>query len=237
MEIFMNIHGLQNLTLLDYPGYTAATIFLGSCNFRCPFCQNSSLVLAPDLEPVISEDEVFQFLEKRKRVLDGVCITGGEPTLSKDLGSFLQKIKHLGYLVKLDTNGSRPDVLKELISQGFLDYVAMDIKSSREGYAAAAGIEGMNLDAVEESVRFLLEEAPVDYEFRTTAVKGLHQRQDFVGIRDWIAGCRRYYLQNYRDSEQILVPGVYASFSKGELEEFLAVVRETIPGAELRGVS
>lgn len=233
----MNIHGLQNLTLLDYPGYTAATIFLGSCNFRCPFCQNSSLVLAPDLEPVISEDEVFQFLEKRKRVLDGVCITGGEPTLSKDLGSFLQKIKHLGYLVKLDTNGSRPDVLKELISQGFLDYVAMDIKSSREGYAAAAGIEGMNLDAVEESVRFLLEEAPVDYEFRTTAVKGLHQRQDFVGIRDWIAGCRRYYLQNYRDSEQILVPGVYASFSKGELEEFLAVVRETIPGAELRGVS
>lgn len=233
----MNIHGLQNLTLLDYPGYTAATIFLGSCNFRCPFCQNSSLVLAPDLEPVISEDEVFQFLEKRKRVLDGVCITGGEPTLSKDLGSFLQKIKHLGYLVKLDTNGSRPDVLKELISQGFLDYVAMDIKSSREGYAAAAGIEGMNLDAVEESVRFLLKEAPVDYEFRTTAVKGLHQKQDFVGIRDWIAGCRRYYLQNYRDSEQILVPGVYASFSKGELEEFLAVVRETIPGAELRGVS
>ncbi len=237
MEIFMNIHGLQNLTLLDYPGYTAATIFLGSCNFRCPFCQNSSLVLAPDLEPVISEDEVFQFLEKRKRVLDGVCITGGEPTLSKDLGSFLQKIKHLGYLVKLDTNGSRPDVLKELVSQGLLDYVAMDIKSSREGYAAAAGIEGMNLDAVEESVRFLLEEAPVDYEFRTTAVKGLHQRQDFVGIRDWIAGCRRYYLQNYRDSEQILVPGVYASFSKEELEEFLAVVRETIPGAELRGVS
>lgn len=233
----MNIHGLQNLTLLDYPGYTAATVFLGSCNFRCPFCQNSSLVLAPDLEPVISEDEVFQFLEKRKRVLDGVCITGGEPTLSKDLGSFLQKIKHLGYLVKLDTNGSRPDVLKELISQGFLDYVAMDIKSSREGYAAAAGIEGMNLDAVEESVRFLLKEAPVDYEFRTTAVKGLHQKQDFVGIRDWIAGCRRYYLQNYRDSEQILVPGVYASFSKGELEEFLAVVRETIPGAELRGVS
>ena len=233
----MNIHGLQNLTLLDYPGYTAATIFLGSCNFRCPFCQNSSLVLAPDLEPVISEDEVFQFLEKRKRVLDGVCITGGEPTLSKDLGSFLQKIKHLGYLVKLDTNGSRPDVLKELVSQGFLDYVAMDIKSSREGYAAAAGIEGMNLDAVEESVRFLLKEAPVDYEFRTTAVKGLHQKQDFVGIRDWIAGCRRYYLQNYRDSEQILVPGVYASFSKGELEEFLAVVRETIPGAELRGVS
>ncbi len=233
----MNIHGLQNLTLLDYPGYTAATVFLGSCNFRCPFCQNSSLVLAPDLEPVISEDEVFQFLKKRKRVLDGVCITGGEPTLSKDLGSFLQKIKHLGYLVKLDTNGSRPDVLKELISQGFLDYVAMDIKSSREGYAAAAGIEGMNLDAVEESVRFLLEEAPVDYEFRTTAVKGLHQRQDFVGIRDWIAGCRGYYLQNYRDSEQILVPGVYASFSKGELEEFLAVVRETIPGAELRGVS
>ena len=233
----MNIHGLQNLTLLDYPGYTAATIFLGSCNFRCPFCQNSSLVLAPDLEPVISEDEVFQFLEKRKRVLDGVCITGGEPTLSKDLGSFLQKIKHLGYLVKLDTNGSRPDVLKELVSQGLLDYVAMDIKSSREGYAAAAGIEGMNLDAVEESVRFLLKEAPVDYEFRTTAVKGLHQKQDFVGIRDWIAGCRRYYLQNYRDSEQILVPGVYASFSKGELEEFLAVVRETIPGAELRGVS
>ena len=237
MEIFMNIHGLQNLTLLDYPGYTAATVFLGSCNFRCPFCQNSSLVLAPDLEPVISEDEVFQFLKKRKRVLDGVCITGGEPTLSKDLEPFLQKIKHLGYLVKLDTNGSRPNVLKELVSQGLLDYVAMDIKSSREGYAAAAGIEGMNLDAVEESVRFLLEEAPVDYEFRTTAVKGLHQKQDFVGIRDWIAGCRRYYLQNYRDSEQILVPGVYASFSKGELEEFLAVVRETIPGAELRGVS
>ena len=230
----MNIHGLQNLTLLDYPGYTAATVFLGSCNFRCPFCQNSSLVLAPDLEPVISEDEVFQFLKKRKRVLDGVCITGGEPTLSKDLGSFLQKIKHLGYLVKLDTNGSRPNVLKELVSQGLLDYVAMDIKNAPGKYGMTIGIDGYDMSNIFQSVEHLLS-GTVPYEFRTTVVREFHKREDFEAIGQWLKGADQYYLQGFVDSGDLIRPGLRA-YTKEIMEQALEIVRKYIPAAELRGM-
>ena len=184
----MKIHGFQTLTLLDYPGYTAATIFLGGCNFRCPFCQNAGLVLRPDEEPVIPEDDVLAFLKKRRRVLDGVCITGGEPTLEPELPELIRSIKELGYLVKLDTNGTHPAIVRKLAEEKLIDYVAMDIKSSREHYARLAGNSSEKLLAVVEETAAFLMEGNLDYEFRTTVVRELHEQEDFVAIRDWLAG-------------------------------------------------
>lgn len=231
----MLIHGFQTLTLLDYPGLTAATIFLGDCNFRCPFCQNAGLVLHPESEPAIPTEEVLAFLKKRKRVLDGVCITGGEPTLEPELPDFIATLKDMGYLVKLDTNGSQPDILKTLSSQKLLDYVAMDIKSSPAGYSRSAGLLHPDLDAIRESVRFLMTDA-VDYEFRTTVVRELHGPQEFADIGDWLAGCRRYYLQAYRDSDHILKPGCFSSYTREDLESFAALLRKKIPLVDIRGI-
>ena len=232
----MKIHGFQTLTLLDYPGYTAATIFLGGCNFRCPFCQNAGLVLCPEKEPVIPVAEVFAFLKKRRRVLDGVCITGGEPTLDAELPELIRSIKELGYLVKLDTNGTHPAIVRKLADEKLIDYVAMDIKSSRGHYARLAGSPGEKLlAAVEETAAFLME-GQLDYEFRTTVVRELHEQEDFEAIRDWLAGARRYYLQAYLDSEHILKPGNYSSCSREELEGFAEILREKIPVVEIRGI-
>ena len=232
----MKIHGFQTLTLLDYPGYTAATIFLGGCNFRCPFCQNAGLVLRPDEEPVIPEDDVLAFLKKRRRVLDGVGITGGEPTLEPELPELIRSIKELGYLVKLDTNGTHPAIVRKLTEEKLIDYVAMDIKSSREHYARLAGNSSEKLLAVVEETAAFLMEGNLDYEFRTTVVRELHEQEDFVAIRDWLAGARRYYLQAYRDSEHILKSGNYSSYSREELERFAAILREKIPVVEVRGI-
>lgn len=234
--VIMPIHGFQTLTLLDYPGYTAATIFLGGCNFRCPFCQNAGLVLRPDEEPVIPEDDVLAFLKKRRRVLDGVCITGGEPTLEPELPELIRSIKELGYLVKLDTNGTHPAIVRKLAEEKLIDYVAMDIKSSREHYARLAGNSSEKLLAVVEETAAFLMEGNLDYEFRTTVVRELHEQEDFVAIRDWLAGARRYYLQAYRDSEHILKSGNYSSYSREELERFAAILREKIPVVEVRGI-
>ncbi len=228
----MKIHGFNKLTLLDYPGHTAAVLFLGHCNFRCLFCQNSSLVLFPDQEPDISKEEIFSFLKKRRGILEGVCITGGEPTLSPDLPQLASDLKSLGYLVKLDTNGSRPDMLKFLAAHRLVDYVAMDIKSSPQRYPSVCGYT--SLSSVEESVSFLLR-GSVPYEFRTTVVKELHSGRDFEDIARWIAGCPRYFLQSYLDSEGVLTPGLH-SCTLQELEHYLAIVKKTIPGAQLRGV-
>lgn len=231
----MLIHGFQTLTLLDYPGYTAATIFLGGCNFRCPFCQNAGLVLHSESEPTIPTEEVLAFLKKRKRVLDGVCITGGEPTIEPELPELISTIKEMGYLVKLDTNGSHPDILKVLCQQGLLDYVAMDIKSSPSGYGKSAGLSRPDLDAIRESVRFLME-GSVDYEFRTTVCRELHGAAEFTEIGDWLSGCRRYYLQAYRDSDHILKPGCFSSYTREELEDFAALLRKKIPLVDIRGI-
>ena len=231
----MKIHGFNKTTLLDYPEHLAATIFTGGCNFRCPFCHNGGLVLDPDSQPAIPEEEVLKFLQKRRGILQGVCITGGEPTLQPDLENFICKIKELGYLVKLDTNGSRPEVLKALMEQGLLDYVAMDIKASEENYARVAGVRASEpaaempavsekeligvsggigmavftkkpnslLDKIRASVD-LLKNGTVPYEFRTTVVKGLHTAEEFDSIGQWLAGCSAYYLQAYRENENIL---------------------------------
>ncbi len=230
----MEIHGLQKLTLLDFPGNTACTVFTGRCNFRCPFCQNASLVLQPETLAAVPQEDVFAFLEKRRGLLDGVAVTGGEPTLQPDLEDFLRRVKDLGYRTKLDTNGARPDVLRSLLAAGLLDYAAMDIKSSPEGYARCAGVSESVLGPVSESVE-LLEASGLPHEFRTTAVKPLHTPEDFEAIGRWLAGTERYFIQSFVDSGDVLGEGMSA-FRREELEALLAAVRPWIPGAELRGV-
>lgn len=227
-------HGFQKLTLLDYPGRLACTIFLGHCNFRCPFCQNSGLVLAPEQEPTVPVEEIMETLKKRRGILDGVCITGGEPTVSRELPEFAKEIKKLGYAVKLDTNGTNPDMVKTMVKEGVLDYVAMDIKNSPEKYSETAGVENVNLEAVCETVEFL-KSGKTDYEFRTTVTRELHKKEDFLKIRKWLSGSRRYFLQAYQESEQVIRP-IYSSYSREQLENFRQLLLEEIEQVELRGV-
>lgn len=231
----MSIHGFNKLTLLDYPGRCAATIFLGGCNFRCPFCQNSGLILHPECEPVISEDTVLDFLKKRRGILDGVCITGGEPTLDPVLFPLIRKIKGLGYLVKLDTNGSHPETVKALISERLIDMVAMDIKSSKEHYAQVAGIAKPDLDEICRTVELLMR-GSIPYEFRTTVVRELHAAEDFRAIGVWLAGADAYYLQAYKDSENVLNRSFH-SYTYPELREIQAVLSKTITYVGIRGIS
>lgn len=230
----MKIYGLNKTTLLDYPEHTAATVFTGGCNFRCPFCHNSSLVELSSGQPQIEEEEFWEFLDRRRGIIEGVCITGGEPTLQPDLPEFLEKIKEKGYLVKLDTNGSMPSVLWSLLEKDVLDYVAMDVKSSRKGYEKAAGVKGLQLAAIEESIA-ILKSCGIPYEFRTTVVKGIHRPEDFEAIGKWLEGCRAYYLQAYRENENVLCAG-FGAFSREEMEEFADRTRKYIDKVALRGV-
>ena len=229
----MAIHGLNKLTLLDYPEKVACTIFMGHCNFRCPFCQNSSLVLDPASQPVLDLKDILSFLEKRKGILDAVCISGGEPTLLPELFEIIEKIKSLDYLVKLDTNGYRPDILKKLLSEKMLDMVAMDIKSSKENYSKLAGID-VDISLIERSVDLLME-SDIPYEFRTTVVKELHDRNDFESIGKWLAGCRAYYLQAYKDSPDVIKSG-FTSYTYEELQGFANLLRRNMPLVEIRGI-
>lgn len=229
----MKICGLQKTTLLDFPGHVAATVFTGGCNLRCPFCHNSEL-LGNDAPPAFTEEEIFRFLSRRKGILEGVAITGGEPTLQPDLRNFILRVRELGFLIKLDTNGTQPDVLKALCSDGLIDYVAMDIKTCKERYPAVAGIPSVNMASIEESMDFL-KGGSVPYEFRTTVVKELHSAADFEKIGPWIAGCPNYYLQNFIDSENVLKPG-FSSCSREELLSYLQIVRPWVGQASLRGV-
>lgn len=230
----MKINGLNKTTLLDYPEHVAATIFCGGCNFRCPFCHNSDLVLNPDSQPVISPEEIFEFLNKRKNIISGVCITGGEPTLQPDLADFMYQVKSLGLMVKLDTNGYRPDVLKTLVHDGLVDYIAMDIKSGITGYALATGMPNFKGEIISESVDFIIN-CGVQYEFRTTVVKGIHNKKDFEEIGNLIKGCTCYYLQNYKDSANVMISG-FAGFSKEELESFAEIVSPYVKKIVLRGI-
>lgn len=229
----MKICGFQKTTLLDYPGHVAATIFLGLCNFRCPFCHNSEL-LTEDAEELFSAEEVLSVLRKRSSLLEGVCITGGEPTLSPDLRDLILEIRKLGLLVKLDTNGYRPDVIKTLCRDGLLDYIAMDIKSSPENYGMVAGAPGVCTDIISESISYLIS-CGIPCEFRTTAVRGLHTEEDFSSIGRWLQGADRYFIQNYVESDQVLYPG-FSGFSKEELSGFADLVRPYVKEVSLRGV-
>lgn len=230
----MKIHGFQKTTLLDYPGRVACTVFTGGCNFRCPFCHNAPLVIDPDGAPVFDEDEIVSYLIKRKGILDGLCVTGGEPLMNADIAVFLRRVKDVGLNVKIDTNGTFPDRLKSLVSDGLVDYVAMDIKNSPEKYAVTAGAPGLRLDKINESVAFLLSGA-VDFEFRTTAAKELHSPEDFDEIGRWISGAPRYFIQAYKNSGNILGDGL-SPMTKDEYLECLERVRPYVKNAELRGV-
>lgn len=230
----MTIHGFNKTTLLDYPEHLAATIFTGGCNFRCPFCHNSDLVLFPEEQPAIPEEEVLSCLDRRRGILQGVCITGGEPALQKDLPEFIKKIKEMGYLVKLDTNGYRPEVLWKLLEQGLLDYVAMDVKASRGRYAAAAGVKNIDLSRIEESIA-MLKGAKIPYEFRTTVVKGIHEIEEFDAIGKWLEGGRVYYLQAFRENENVMEEG-FCAFSEKEMQQMAEIARKYIDKVYLRGV-
>lgn len=229
----MDIHGLQKLTLLDYPGRTACTVFLGGCNFRCPFCHNFELASRP-LAPLMTEEELLSFLQKRKGLLDGVAITGGEPLLRPDLPELLRKIKGLGYAVKVDTNGTFPARLKAMVEEGLVDYVAMDVKNAPSRYGETAGFPKLELDPIRESIEFLKSGA-VESEFRTTVVEGLHTKAEIAEIADWLQGAERYFLQRFRPSEQVPSETLTAP-STAQMKEYLAIVQEKIPNAELRGV-
>ena len=239
----MNIQGLQKLTLLDYPEKVACTIFTGGCNFRCPFCHNASLVVGErgKVIPIgrqdyhgFTEEEIFTFLQKRRGVLDGVCITGGEPLLQRDIEDFIVRVKELGYLVKLDTNGSFPSKLKDLAEKGLLDYVAMDIKNSRERYGQTIGIEGYDTAPVEESVSFLMK-GTVPYEFRTTVTREFHNEESMRALGEWIAGAGKYYLQQFVDSGELIQPGLHAC-EEETVKEWVNVLKAKIPFTALRGI-
>lgn len=229
----MKIKGLQKLTLLDFPGKTACTVFLGGCNFRCPFCQNSELILPGADDYAIDEDEFFSLLKKRQGMLDGVCVTGGEPLVSVGVEDFIKRIKDMGYLVKLDTNGSFPEKMIKLIDGGLIDYVAMDIKNSPERYAETVGVANFDMKPIFESVDFLMR-GNTDFEFRTTVVKELHTAEDMEKIGEWLKGDEKYFLQNFRDSEFVLKKGLTAH-SRDSLGTLKAAVEKYVPRVQIRG--
>lgn len=231
----MFVAGLQKLTLLDYPGKVACTVFTAGCNFRCPFCHNAPLVLPERMGKDVTEEDVLAFLGKRVGILDGVAITGGEPLLHKEMAGFLQKIKEMGYSVKLDTNGSFPDHLKELVKADLVDRVAMDIKNAPGLYGATVGIEGFDISGVEESKNFLLE-GSIDYEFRTTVVKGLHTKESLTEAAEWIAGAKEYYLQQFKDSGDVIAIDGLGAYDENEMHALADAVAEFVPSVKVRGV-
>lgn len=230
----MDFRGLQKTTLLDYPGFIAATVFTAGCNFRCPFCHNGDLVLAANQLSRIEETEILAFLQKRKGILKGLCISGGEPTLQKELPEFIQKVKDLGYLVKLDTNGSNPEMLKVLLENDLLNYVAMDIKNSPESYEKTIGATGFFMEAISKSIK-LLRQAGIPCEFRTTLVKELHTEADIRAIANWLPKEIPYYLQCYEENEQVIKPGFHPP-TKETMERYREILSEKLEQVYLRGV-
>lgn len=229
----MKIHGLQKMTLLDFPGRVACTVFLGGCDFRCPFCHNFQLIdgSAP---PMMEEEELLAFLRKRKGLLEGVAFTGGEPCLRPELPDLMARIREMGFGVKLDTNGNHPARLREILERGLADYVAMDVKNSPGKYAATCGLSALDLGPIRESVALLLE-GKTDYEFRTTVVDELHEGADFEAVGQWIAGAKRYFLQSFTDREAVPFGGLHAP-SKEKLREYREIAAKYVPETRLRGV-
>lgn len=230
----MRIDGLQKMTLLDFPGKVACTVFTGGCNFRCPFCHNALLVTELPENPDYTVDEILSFLKKRSGLLDGVAITGGEPLMNPDIANFIKKIRDLGYAVKLDTNGSYPDRLKSIVGEGLVDYVAMDIKNCREKYAETIGLNSYDLSKIEESVEFL-KSGTVDYEFRTTVVNEFHTVEDIRKAAEWIKGAKRYFLQNFVDSGN-LIDGSVTGVGKQTMLDMQKAAADFVSQTEIRGI-
>ncbi len=228
----MIINGLQKLTLLDYPSHCACTVFLAGCNLRCPFCHNSSLVVGSgDFQ--MEETEFFSFLSKRKGLLDGVCITGGEPLLRADILPFLQKIKEYGFAVKLDTNGTYPDRLQAVIEAGAVDYIAMDLKNALPYYSQTCGVE-VDTDAIRKSIA-LISQSGIEHEFRTTCVKGFHTPERILELTAWIPDTSPYFLQNFVDSGALLDPNCQG-LTKEEMEALLHTAQKKLKNADVRGI-
>ena len=234
----MKLYGLQKMTLLDFPGRVACTVFLNGCSFRCPWCHNYELAVG-SAEPVMEEEEFFAFLKKREGLLEGVAVTGGEPCLSRELPAFLRKIREMGFLTKLDTNGAHPELLEQILREGLADYVAMDIKNSPGKYLLTAGLAGSEtqqetlLGRVRRSIRLIMELAP-DYEFRTTVISQFHEEQDFAEIGEMIRGARRYFLQSFTDRDTVPYGGLSAP-EKEELLRYAEQVRRFVPDVQTRG--
>lgn len=230
----MQIHGFQKMTLLDFPGRVACTVFTGGCNLRCPFCHNALLVTELANSDVIPTESVLSYLEKRTKLLDGVAITGGEPLLQPDIASFIRKIKNMGYAVKLDTNGAYPAKLRDLVEEGLVDYVAMDVKNCKEKYGETVGIPNFDTSKVEESIKFLLS-GKVDFEFRTTIVKEFHTVEDIKRLSEWISGAPKYFLQNFTDSGNLIGENMHEC-SKETLLQMRSEASRYVQSCETRGV-
>ncbi|MBQ9032424.1 MAG: anaerobic ribonucleoside-triphosphate reductase activating protein [Parasporobacterium sp.] len=229
----MNIHGLQKMTLLDFPEHVACTVFLGGCDFRCPFCHNFELVDG-SAKPVMEEEELLAFLSRRQGLLDGVAVTGGEPCLHPDLPELLARIRELGFPVKLDSNGYHPDMLRTLLDQHLVDYIAMDIKNSPVNYARTAGLPEVDMGRIRESISLLMEQAP-EYEFRTTVIRELHEEADFHGIGELIRGAEHYYLQPFTDRDSVPFGGFHAP-EEEQLNAYADIMRSFVETVRVRGV-
>ena len=229
----MEINGFLKMTLLDFPGKVAATIFCGGCNFLCPFCHNAFLVTEREKAENFSEEEILSFLEKRQGLLDGVCITGGEPLLQPDLEDFIRKIKSMGFFVKLDTNGYLTKKLRHLVNEGIIDYVAMDIKNSLEKYALTVGLDKLNTDNIKESIDFLIQ-GKVDYEFRTTVTEEFHSLEDINAIGELIKGAKKYFLQNFEDSGHLIGEGL-TPVSSENLVKMQQIATDFVLNSQIRG--
>ena len=228
------IVGFQKLTLLDYPGKTACTIFTAGCNLRCPFCHNADLVLAPSSIDKFSDEEILSYLSKRKGLIDGICITGGEPMLMKDLPDFCEKIKDIGVSVKIDTNGSFPALLKYIVRNGLCDYIAMDIKNSLAKYPATVGVPNIDVSPFRESIEFL-KESGIDHEFRTTVCRPFHTVEDIVEIGKLLGANEKYFLQSFVDSGRLIGQGV-SGFLPSEMKDMLSQLKLFVPNADIRGI-
>ena len=230
----MVIHGLAKTTLLDYPEHVAATIFFGGCNFRCPFCHNADLVIDRTNTRSFSEDEILSYLKKRKGLIDGICVTGGEPMLAKDLSEFLYKVREIGISIKLDTNGFFPAKLKSIIDDNLCDYVAMDIKNTFEKYPSTVGIPSINVTPFIESIE-LLKTSKIDHEFRTTVCRPFHSAEDLSEIAKYLGPNEKYFLQSFVDSGNLIGKGV-SGYSPNEMKQMLTEVRKFVPNADIRGI-
>lgn len=230
----MNFSGFQKLTLLDFPGHVACTLFSKGCNFRCPYCHNALLVTGEECGDEFSGEEILSYLKKRKGILDGVCFTGGEPLIQKELPDFIRKVKELEFLVKLDTNGSFPERLKELVNEGLIDYVAMDIKNSLARYGETIDIKNFSTEKIEESIDFLIG-GSVDFEFRTTVVEEYHTIQDIEEIAERIKGARKYFLQNFVDSGSLIGENLHA-VSRETLVKMQEIAKKHLKNVEIRGI-
>ena len=226
--------GMEKMSLVDFDGYVSATLFTGGCNFSCPFCHNAPLVRGFNDLPYLTEKEVFDYLEKRKGILDGVCITGGEPTLHPDLPILMEKIKNLDYKVKLDTNGTNPELVKAIDENGLCDYFAMDIKNDKESYAKIIGFDSYDTKKVEQTVEYFLSKK-TNYEFRTTLIREFHKKQNIVKISEWIKGANKYFLQKFKLGDNCLAADNLSHVDNQTTLEYLEIIRKNIPSVATRG--